>query len=309
MRRASCGDTPGSVSKNRSHATRSMAGTGSKEARPGGRGANSGTANRPSLRSYRLRTSLWAKRKAAALNSTGISGRHCTVPQQATFKNVSKKLCAWEKPAGSAGTVDPCGTPVMACAARSVVPSTTRGEPVVDECPLVVPADHAPGELEVALVVGLLVGPPAPEGGHGGVLRHAEHTVVEVEEVEVELGDDRVLVVARVPDDGGPHLVPGQVLAVGSHKQEAVTATRVIELRAAVRPVAVDVVEIESGAAHVDHGVCVEGEIAQTCGGVQGDVVVHQLPQKREPCRHLGIAGHSLKRFVHLGREETERLL
>jgi hypothetical protein len=143
-------------------------------------------------------------------------------------------------------------------------------------------------------------------GQLAAVLDVGEQAVVEQEEGELELPDDDVLVVAGIADQGAPVRVPRQVLlvaALGRPDQERVA---VVHVRLVVAPAAVDAVEVEDRRAEVRQrvGVVLAG---QARDGVEGQVVVDELPEVGYPCRQrLRIVG---LRLDHASGQLVEELV
>jgi hypothetical protein len=143
-----------------------------------------------------------------------------------------------------------------------------------------VPAHFLLGELED--VVFFQVGVPLGDS--------IEDAVVELEERGLQLGDDQILVVARVADERtfvrvplqvGPvdPLVPGGDFFAGLK----VDAVFFVEVRLVGRAPAVEGIEVEARGAEVLEpvGVVLAGEAGDR---VEGDVVVDELPK-------VGVAG------------------
>jgi hypothetical protein len=127
------------------------------------------------------------------------------------------------------------------------------------------PAHHAPREREGPAVVGRFGDNVAtPERVDGGRLHHSQHRVVKVQQVQVQLGDDRILVVPRVADDRDVDLVAREVHAVGTDEQNAGATGRVVQFWAAVRAIPVDVVEVQCGSAGLRTLTIVSGSTAMS---------------------------------------------
>ena len=146
------------------------------------------------------------------------------------------------------------------------------GQEVVRHGPLVVPARQSTGGLEHPLAADAL----RP--------RKVDEPVVEPGQCLVQLDDDEVLVVARLRDDGSS-------CAVARHVQDAVDVRRdqelvrvrgVVELGLLHRPAPVDRVEVVARCPEVDARVRVH-LLQRQRGVVEGDVVVDELADEREP--------------------------
>jgi hypothetical protein len=157
----------------------------------------------------------------------------------------------------------------------------------VQDDPLVVPDDELAGLLEQR-VLGRRRGRL-----DGAGLEALDHLVVEAEEGQVELGDDDVLVVARVPDDGQPLRAPRQVegegrphlqVPAGLHAagvaddEERVVGRELVEVGLIGGSPAIHAVQVERGGAEVVERQRVDQHLLDG-GGVEGDVVVDELAQ------------------------------
>ena len=170
------------------------------------------------------------------------------------------------------------------------------GQEVLDHHPLVVPRDQPPRLLEQRRT------------GHPRVrLDPIDHPVVELDHRQVQLGDDDVLVVARVADQRPSLLVSGQILPlehlvvgielrVASGQQLHPTELRIqplVEVGGVGGPAAVERVQVEARRAEVDQPVRI-ADALQGRDRIEGDVVVDELAQ-------VGVA-HRDRRVVGLGR-------
>jgi hypothetical protein len=177
----------------------------------------------------------------------------------------------------------------------------------VDDDPLVVPAGDLLGGREHVVVVvldveqlvergaGLLVvgllgrhgrQRPAQRVGDLPGTQEIDDPVVELDHGEVELGQDHVLVVARVTDQGDAVAGAGEVDV--RVPQFRVVRAGIVELAVDDGPVTVEVVEVQPRRAEVDEpvglGVPVERE-----GRVEREVVVDELAEVGEAGREAAI--------------------
>ena len=127
-----------------------------------------------------------------------------------------------------------------------------------------------------------------------------DHGVVEGEEAGVELRDDDVLVVPRVADERHLLRVPGQVelLRLVLAEQELQRRARVVEVRRGLRPGEVEAVEVEPRRAEVLQAVGVVLP-PEARGRVEGDVVVDELAEVREPGRKRRVVLAARARLHH----------
>ena len=100
----------------------------------------------------------------------------------------------------------------------------------------------------------------------------------------MELDDDQVLVVTRVPDDGPAIAVTGHIHDTVDVRpqQQLVRIGRVVKGRIVHRPASIDRIEVVTRRPEVDGRVWIRKLQIQR-RGVQRDVVVDELPDEREP--------------------------
>ena len=100
----------------------------------------------------------------------------------------------------------------------------------------------------------------------------------------MELDDDQVLVVTRVPDDGPAIAVTGHIHDTVDVRpqQQLVRVGRIVEGRIVHRPASIDRIEVVTRCSEVDGRVWIRKLQIQR-RGVQRDVVVDELPDEREP--------------------------
>jgi hypothetical protein len=139
------------------------------------------------------------------------------------------------------------------------------GQEVVQHHVLVVEADPPLQRLEIKRVIVL------------------HHPIMEAQEQALELGDDAVLVVARVADQGAAP-EPGQVVGVGDAlalqhlAQVKALAIVLIEIGLIAGPPAIDIVEVQSRRAEIHQAVGILG-LGEQAHRVEGDVVVDELAE------------------------------
>ena len=152
---------------------------------------------------------------------------------------------------------------------------------LVDDQPVVVPRRQAPRLGEDA-------------GGVGDAARGADvvdRVVVEAQESAVHSRDDQVLVVARVADDGGAVRAARQVLEEAAALDlQLDVVDGVVELLLGDGPGAIHGVEVERRRAEVA-GLLGIGRLRQPRAGVEGDVVVEELPEEGRARRVVGVVG------------------
>src|SRR6266508_2945965 len=150
-----------------------------------------------------------------------------------------------------------------------VVPDEAREE-VVDDGPLVMPADDPPSLIE----------PPFRWQLEDG--RPLDDLVVIPEDAKGELRDDQVLIVPGVPEERSALRVPREVvLARLIRPNQHADAVVLIQERLVVRAPPVDGVEVKSRRAEVDERVRVVVPL-QLRRRVERQVVVDELPEVRE---------------------------
>ena len=158
----------------------------------------------------------------------------------------------------------------------------------MDDDPLVVPADDALGGLECRLAA-----LDQSRVGHHVV----EDLVVELQHRQLELADEDVLVVPRVPDQSGLLDVARQVvvlvLRVASDEELVTPGGRVVQERVVSRPATVERVQVVPWAAEVRQRVGIV-LLGQARLRIERDVVVDELPE-------VGVAGRDVG-VVELGR-------
>ena len=122
----------------------------------------------------------------------------------------------------------------------------------------------------------------------------------------MQLRDDRVLVVARVPDQRPPRVVARQVAVAQQQLRPGRLRVPVVEVGLHDRPGAVDGVEVEARGAEVDQRVRVRLAVEQR-RRVERDVVVDELREVGEP-RRDGQVLLQLRPELHRRDEVVERL-
>ena len=166
--------------------------------------------------------------------------------------------------------------PVVARAGRAEVgdglaPDEDREE-VVDDQPLVVPAQRAASLVE-ELRLERAVLPQA-----------VDEPVVRADERDLQLAHERVDVVPRVADQRDPLLVARQVAVVLEQLRRIVA---LVEVRRPSRPASVKGLEVGSRHAHVAQ----RGQVGVRSQGraVGGEVVRHVLPEERPARLHVRV--------------------
>src|SRR5918994_2626703 len=163
---------------------------------------------------------------------------------------------------------------------------------LVEDYPLVVPAGQPLGLVEDRA------------GTRGATGQHfVYYRVVELQERQLELGDDQVLVVAGIADVRDVLAVPRNILRrlLVDEELDIVWRYSVVELWAGPASRSVDAVQVERGGAKV--GNCRGVDLAQQAGSrVEGYVVVEELAQKGDPrsvvgvVRVIGVGGQRVRR-------------
>ena len=175
-------------------------------------------------------------------------------------------------------------------------------EEVVDHGPLVMPADDPASLVE------------PPIGREARDRRRVDDPVVELQDPQGKPGDDQVLVVAGVPEQGPRLRVPREVvlagLVVANQKMDAVL---IVQERLVVRSAAVDGVEVEPRGAEVDERVRIVVSL-ELRRRIEGQVVVDELPEVGEACGDVRVVARRvlLSRrlgFDHLAGERLEILV
>ena len=147
--------------------------------------------------------------------------------------------------------------------------------------PLVVPAHQPLRRLEPRLAA-------AHQRRIG--LDQVDDLVVELQHGQLQLRDERVLVVARVAEQRRLLLVARQVVlvVVPADQHLLVARVAVVEERVVDRAADVDAVQVEPRAAEVRQRVRVVGPV-QAGDRVEGQVVVDELPEVRVAARDVGV--------------------
>ena len=124
--------------------------------------------------------------------------------------------------------------------------------------------------------------------------------VVELQEQQVQLGDDQVFVVAAVADQRGAVGAAGQVVdAFGVAHDPQMPAVGLVQLRIQPRAAAVDRGEVEVRAVEVGQPFRVHLLLGHR-GGVQRHVVVDELAEERVTGQDVGVVEGGAGRFAHL---------
>ena len=160
--------------------------------------------------------------------------------------------------------------------------------------PLIVPADLALGQLEDLLL---------RLSGKSGVLTQVvDNRVMKMQECRVKLSKDHVFVIPAISENGGIVGVTREVETGGAiardglcywkrvHAQLDLSGAQVIQLRGALRPIAVHAVKIECSGAEVRRFLGVAW-FEQQGSWVERDIVVQELTQEGDASRHVGIVG------------------
>ena len=127
---------------------------------------------------------------------------------------------------------------------------------------------------------------------------------MEAQEGQLELGDDQVLVVAGVADQGSVLAVAGQIQPgravdryrrrpgdlLGQQRGLAPVHGAVVQLWRGDRPAPIDAVEVQGGDAEVPDGLGVLPP-GQAGGWIKGHVVVQELAQEGEASRDRRVVG------------------
>ena len=132
--------------------------------------------------------------------------------------------------------------------------------------------------------------------GQAGV----QAAVVELEEEQVQLGDDEVLVVAGVTDQRGAVVAPGQVVdALGVAHDPQVLAVRLVQLRVGGGAASVDRGQVEDGTVEVGQPFGVH-LLRRHRGAVQRHVVVDELAEERVAGRDVRVVQGGAGGLAHL---------